>query len=403
MLGYNNSGSRNMNMVKLIRTLRYVLLLTSVIGVPAQTLAMEFVIAGPRASGMGGTGVAVTTDSLATYWNPAGLAMTQTVDIRIQGSGLAIDRRGLGEAIRDLENFNPNGVSAANIASAQNIATNLNQPGATLTVNGSAGLYLKGHLGEHAFGINVSDVAAGGGFVPGATKLTASCNPDPNNCATATSVSLTGAMALRGFEARQLAFSYAYAFSDKTFAIGITAKVIQGAAYSGSVALRGGDGVTIANHFGKPEISTTYGIDLGAIYRPISWIRFGIVAKDINKPVFDDTGGGEIKLEPQVRSGLALNPWSTLTLTADVDITKNKTLVPGVKSQLLSFGAEQTFLSEFISLRIGTFKNMQDATTPFIPTAGLGLRMYFLRADVGGGYDFREQGALVSGSISMTF
>jgi hypothetical protein len=210
-------------------------------------------------------------------------------------------------------------------------------------------------------------------------------------------------MALRGFEARQLAFSYAYAFSDKTFAIGVTAKVIQGAAYSGSVNLQGGSGVTITNHFGKPEISTTYGIDVGAIYKPMSWIRFGIVAKDINKPVFDDTGGGEIKLEPQVRGGLALNPWSTLTLTADVDITKNKTLVPGVKSQLLSFGAEQTFLSEFISLRIGTFKNMQDATTPFIPTAGLGLRLFFLRADVGGGYDFREQGALVSGSISATF
>ena len=349
-------------------------------------------MAGPRASGMGGAGVAVTTDSLATYWNPAGLAMTQTVDIRIQGSGLAIDRRGLGEAIRDLENFNPNSASAANIASAQDIAARLNQPGATLSVNGAAGLYLKGHLGEHAFGINVSDVATGGGYIS-----------SPIQVSGVAPITLTGTMALRGFEARQLAFSYAYAFSDKTFAVGITAKVIQGAAYSGSVGLRGGDGVTITNHFGKPEISTTYGIDLGAIYRPISWIRFGIVAKDINKPVFDDTGGGEIKLEPQVRSGVALNPWSTLTLTADVDITKNKTLVPGVKSQILSFGAEQTFLSEFISLRIGTFKNMQDATTPFIPTAGLGLRLFFLRADVGGGYDFREQGALVSGSISATF
>mgnify|MGYP006276154125 CR=1 FL=1 len=375
------------------RTLSHLLLAAALVGVPTQALAMEFVIAGPRASGMGGAGVAVTTDSLATYWNPAGLAMTQTVDIRIQGSGLAIDRRGLGEAILDLENFNPNGVSAANIASARNIADRLNQPGATLTVNGSAGLYLKGHLGEHAFGINVSDVATGGGYISTPLQVTTG----------GTSVTLAGAMALRGFEARQLAFSYAYAFSDKTFAIGITAKVIQGAAYSGLVDLQSGNGVTITNRFGKPEISTTYGIDLGAIYRPISWIRFGIVAKDINKPVFDDTGGGEIKLEPQVRGGMALNPWSTLTLTADVDITKNKTLVPGVKSQLLSLGAEQTFLTEFISLRVGTFKNMQDAASPFIPTAGLGLRLFFLRADVGGGYDFREQGALVSGSISATF
>ncbi|HEX5647401.1 MAG TPA: conjugal transfer protein TraF [Nitrospira sp.] len=367
------------------RALAYTLLSAALAGVPAQALALEFVIAGPRASGMGGAGVAVTTDSLATYWNPAGLAMTQTVDIRIQGSGMAIDRRGLGEAIRDLEDFSPSDPAAA--AKANDIANRLNQPGATLSVNGVAGLYLKGHFGEHAVGMNVSDVATGGGYI--STPV----NP----------VTLTGTMALRGFEARQLAFSYAYAFSDKTFAVGVTAKVIQGAAYSGSVALQGGNGVTITNHFGKPTISTTYGIDLGAIYRPVSWVRFGLVAKDINKPVFDDTGGGEIRLEPQVRGGMALNPWSTLTLTADVDITKNKTLLPGVKSQLLSLGAEQTFLTEFISLRIGTFKNMQDAASPFIPTAGLGLRLFFLRADVGGGYDFREEGALVSGSISATF
>jgi hypothetical protein len=100
---------------------------------------------------------------------------------------------------------------------------------------------------------------------------------------------------------------------------------------------------------------------------------------------------------------MALNPYSTLTLSADVDILSNNTLVPGVKSQLLSFGAEQTLLNEFISLRIGAFKNMQDAGTPFTPTAGLGLRMYAFRLDVGGGYDFQEQGALVSGSLSLTF
>ncbi|MBH0200856.1 MAG: hypothetical protein HP496_00780, partial [Nitrospira sp.] len=45
---------------------------------PSSGSATEFVIVGPRAMGMGGAGVAVTTNALATYWNPAGLAMTQT-------------------------------------------------------------------------------------------------------------------------------------------------------------------------------------------------------------------------------------------------------------------------------------------------------------------------------------
>ncbi len=353
--------------------------------IPMQAQALEFVSVGPRATGMGGAGVAITTDSLATYWNPAGLAMTQTVDVRIQGSGQAIGRLGIADAVRDLEDFNPNDPNAA--AKAQDISARINKPGATISVNGSAGLYIKGHLGEHAFGVNISDVATGGGFV-----------------STPVTPALTGGvMTLPGFEARQAAFSYAYAFSDKMFSFGVTGKVIQGAAYNGRLPLNGGIGVSITDNFGKATISTAFGIDAGAIYRPSSWLRFGVVAKDINQPTFDAPGGGELKLNPQVRGGVAVNPYSSLTLTADVDATSNKTLVQGVKSQILSLGAEQTIFSEFLSFRVGAFKNMQDSGTPFTPTAGLGVRIFAFRLDVGGGYDFREEGALVSGSVSLTF
>jgi len=349
--------------------------------------AVEFVMVGPRAMGMGGAGVAVTTDALATYWNPAGLAMTQTVDIRIVGGGQGIDRLGVADAIKDLEDFNPNAPDAA--AKAQDIANRLNRPGANTSLNGAAGLYMKGHFGEHAFGFNISDVATGGGFISTPVQVSGT--------------TITGAMALRGLEARQAAFSYAYAFADKTFSIGITAKAIQGAAYNGTQSLVGGQDVKLLDNFGKAKISTAFGIDVGAIYRPSSWLRFGVVAKDINQPEFDAPDGTKMKLGPQVRGGVAVNPYSSLTLTSDVDITSNQTLVPGVKSQVLSLGAEQTILTEFLSFRIGAFKNMKDAQTPFTPTAGFGLRFYALRIDVGGGYDFREQGALASGSLSLTF
>jgi len=376
--------------------LLYMVAALMVLALPTQVCAVEFVTVGPRAMGMGGAGVAVTTDALATYWNPAGLAMTQTVDIRILGGAQVIDRLGIADAVHDLEKFNTSDTSQANLAKAQDIAARINKPGATVSLNGSAGLYFKGHLGEHAFGFNVSDVATGGAFV--STPLQAT-QPGGVN----TPISIAGQMALRGLEARQLAFSYAYAFSDKTFSIGVTGKIIQGASYNGSTALTGGTDVSVTDNFGKSTLSTAFGIDVGAIYRPSSWLRFAVVAKDINQPTFNAAGGGELKLEPQIRGGMAINPYSSLTLTADVDATANKTFVPGVKSQVLSLGAEQTILSEFLSFRVGGFKNMQDANTPFTPTAGLGLRVYALRVDVGGGYDFREKGALVSGSLSLTF
>ncbi len=324
-------------------TLRNIYVLVFLAGIPTQAMAVEFVVVGPRAAGMGGAGVAVTTDSLATYWNPAGLAMTQTVDSRVQASGQAIDRLEVRATLDAIENFTP-----PNPAGAQALADRIN--GGTLSGLAAGGLYFKGRLGAHAVGFNVSDVATSGAFV------------DPSNKFVEVGGDLQGAFLLRGFEARQAAFSYAYAFWEKTLAIGITAKIIQGAAaYTGSVSVVGGQDVTMSDNFGKAKLSTDFGIDAGAIYRPSSWLRVGVVAKDINQPEFDAPDGSKFKLNPQVRGGVAVNPYSSLTLTADMYVTSNKTFVPGVKSQVLSLGAEQTFLSQFLSLRVGTFKNVQDA------------------------------------------
>lgn len=368
---------------------RLILILIVVMG-PLPASAVEFVIAGPRASGMGGAGVAVTTDALATYWNPAGLAMSQSVDVRIQASARGVDRGSMLSTLDDISNLDT--TNPANIGQAQSLANQLNQPGNSLSAMGAGGLYFKGHFGEHAFGFNISDVATSGGVVSTPVSATLAGGQ----------VNFAGQMTLRGLEARQAAFSYAYAFADKTFAIGVTGKVIQGAAYTGTANIDGND-VKLSDDFGKAKITTRFGIDAGAMYRPSSWLRVGVVAKDINQPAFTAPDGSKYELNPQVRGGVAVNPYSTLTLTGDVDITANRTLVPGLKSQLLSLGGEQTIFSEFVSLRLGVFKDMKDAQSPFTPTAGFGLRIYSFRLDIGGGYDFREGGALASGSLSMTF
>jgi F plasmid transfer operon, TraF, protein len=368
--------------------------LLSLLATPA--LAVEFAVVGPRAAGMGGAGVAVTTDAFATYWNPAGLAMVKSMDVRIQGTAQVTDRVGIGSALNDLQDFNPNDTSPANLAKAQGIANQINRAGATVSGVGAAGLYFKGHFGEHAFGFNVSDVATSGGFVSSPLQVTQT--PPATG-----PVTITGQMALRALEARQAAFSYAYAFADKTFAIGVTGKIIQGAAYSNTTNLQGGQDPNLLNNLGKARISTSYGIDVGAMYRPSSWLRFGVVAKDINQPTFDAPDGLQYKLTPQVRGGMAVNPWSTMTITADMDITSNQTLVPGLKSQVLSLGMEQTILSEFLSLRVGTYKNVQDAGSIFTPTAGLGIRIFAFRLDLAGGYDFNEGGAVASGALGWIF
>ena len=364
--------------------------LGSILLAASNVSAVEFAIVGPRAVGMGGAGVAVTTDALATYWNPAGLAMQQSVDIRVQASAQLIDRGDVKDTLDDINSIDL--TNPANLARLQGLLNTLNS--GTVSGVGAAGLYWKGYFGDQAFGFNISDVATGGEFAP--TPLTASCAPLP--------CTVNGQLTVRGLEARQAAFSYAYAFADHTVSIGATAKIIQGAAYNASVSVFQSNGdISFREDLGKPEISTAIGIDVGAIYRPSSWLRFGVVGKDLNQPTFDAPGGQEFKLTPQVRGGVAINPYESLTIAFDGDITSNMTLVPGIKSQVLSLGAEQTLPWELLSLRVGALKNVADAKTIVTPTAGFGLRFFALRMDFGGGYDFQMGQALASLSVSMTF
>lgn len=356
--------------------------------------SVEFATVGARAAGMGGAGVAVTTDAYATYWNPAGLAMTKTIDIRVGFSVQAIDRIGVNDTLKDIDKLNLSDTSAGNQAQLQALLDKINRPGASVSAIGAGGAYMKGYYGDHAFGFSVADVATAGMFAP--VRLTAVVNT------TTGKLDSSGQLALRGLEARQATFSYAYAFLDRTLAIGVTGKLIQGAAYNGTATVTGGD-VTVSDNLGKAKTSTAFGVDLGAVYRPSSWLRVGIVAKDINQPTFDTKAGGEFTLTPQIRGGVAVNPWETLTVTMDADVTKNKTLVPDLKSRVISLGAEQTIFSELLSLRLGAFKNIADANSYITPTAGFGIRLFALRVDVGGGYDFRERGVLASGSLALTF
>lgn len=356
--------------------------------------AVEFAIVGARAAGMGGAGVAVTSDAYATYWNPAGLAMSKTIDIRVGVSAQVIDRIGVNDTLKDIEKLDKTN-TPGNQAQLQALLDKINRPGASVSAIGAGGAYMKGYYGDHAFGFSVADVATAGMFAP--TRLNAVVNT------TTGKLDSSGQLALRGLEARQATFSYAYAFFDRTLAIGVTGKLMQGAAYNSTASVTGGD-VTVSDNLGKAKTSNAFGIDVGAVYRPSSWLRLGIVAKDINAPSFDtQTAGQQFKLDPQVRGGVAVNPWETLTLTMDADVTSNKTLVPDIKSRVISLGAEQTIFSELLSLRVGAFKNTADANSYITPTAGIGIRLFALRVDVGGGYDFRERGALASGTVAMTF
>ena len=100
---------------------------------------------------------------------------------------------------------------------------------------------------------------------------------------------------------------------------------------------------------------------------------------------------------------MTLRPSSSLLLALDGDLKSSPTLFPGVKSQAIGLGAEQSLLSQSLFLRLGALKNLADRHSLITPTAGLGLSIGALRLDAGGGYDFQGRQALASLSLGMTF
>jgi len=101
------------------------------------------------------------------------------------------------------------------------------------------------------------------------------------------------------------------------------------------------------------EASTTIGVDIGALYdlKESCKVRFGMVVRNLTYPSFSqpkeakEAGLGKYVIEPQVRVGVAYWPLNFITLSADWDLTNNKTALQGYYSKMLSLGVEVNILN----------------------------------------------------------
>lgn len=219
---------------------------------------------------------------------------------------------------------------------------------------------------------------------------------DNNN----TTVALTG-IAL--FEV-PISYGYKFDFGPKgKLGVGASAKIMQGTVYYQEALLfkdfkDGSSDFTKKIKDNKAD-STTFGIDLGAMYRLedvkyVGPINVGLVAKNINAPKFDGpkingVTADKIKVEPQLRAGVGLDPFSWLSIAADMDLTKNKTVLPGRDSQLIGGGLEAHFDHWYIlwlALRGGVYKNIGETGSKPIITLGFSLGPQWLRFDLNGAF-----------------
>jgi F plasmid transfer operon, TraF, protein len=384
---------------------------------PSMLWAEQFSIIGPRALGMGGASVAAVNDSTAVYWNPAALADFRKVDIRIPFEVGVFDHMGIKDTWSKINDLYDQAVAGDLTAAEQlkQLLNSLDKPNTGADIDVSSGLLVSIPISRAAMAVSALGLGYAG-LTPTVDTLnqntTNPAAPDyiANNHTTVTGIAIGAA---------EPAVSFATSFANKIF-IGANAKMIYATTYVSSMIVTTNTSNTFVDDLKKSKTdSHKASLDLGILYAPVESFRIGVVGRDLNSPSFPIEGmvaqklpsgdvttelvKSEIKFEPQYRAGIAWRPLTTLTVSADYDLTRNKTMVPGYENQTAAVGVEKTFFAEYLSVRAGAFKNRADNNAKTVFTAGLGSRLFALRFDLAGAYDFDERQGQVSVDLALMF
>jgi len=378
-----------------------ILLVMAFLLAPAMAQAVQFSIVGPRALGMGGANVAAVNDSTAVYWNPAALADFRKVDIRVPVSAALRDHVGLKDTVDRINEIHAL-VLASNTAAINetiDLLNHLNKPNTGADIDASAGLLVSIPFSKSAIAVSALGLGYAGLYPTIDTTNMSPTFGSPtfvgNNTSTVTGTGIVGV---------EPTVSFATQFTEKLY-IGANAKMIKANTYLYAQTITSGDFSNFTDNLDNSKTaSNKAAVDAGILFVPIKSFNVGLVGRNLNSPKFPIVGGaGDLKLEPQYRAGVAWKPFSHLTVSADYDVTKNKTLTPGFEDQTFAAGVELTLPKEIMSFRGGLYKNTAANDSNIVYTAGVGLRIFALRINVAGAYDFQEREYQGSVDVALRF
>ncbi len=363
----------------------------------APSAAQDFGSIGARSIAMGGTGVALADDAVAVHFNPAGLAIRPHPDTVVGGGGTASDRNDFARAVERLGQADRVALAAGDPVVTAAVLADLER----LAASGSGldgGLHAAVFLTQNGGGLS----AEGQGWAsirPEVDLVHASPGANP-----ATGIANnTTTIHFRGLETREGVLTYAVSILPALLSIGANARYVRGTTYESNPVVfdldRSSRDQLVRDALDKNSESTNrFAWDLGVLITPISNLRIGATARYINSPKFRTYDGGEIRIDRQIRAGVAFTPtdFREVALTADVDVTSHSTDLGGEARRFVGVGGE--YQMGLVSLRAGARGNLTGSDRRVVPTAGFGVGTGAFRAEVGAAWR-KDKDADVSVSL----
>ncbi len=402
--------------------------------------AYEMKPMGFKATGMGGTGVASSRGSMATYYNPALLGMSDyTSEISLNaGIGIRenklvdaadqINKLELSDSLSVLEDvnltsigtsiaLNSDNLTADQLKAVDNIEKSINIIKLIPAANGLQLLpsfSLSGQFSRY-FAIGayanidlrakmVIDKNRLGIIVKKDDGNLVKYDPDTNQISLTAldssyeSASLQYAMDnnktylnVSSIVSAEVPLSFAYPLETKNglFSFGITLKPMSVETFSKDFYI-GTDSGDIGDEYNQNKKTySAFGVDLGVAYKEEkTGLILGLIGKNINAPSFKTEAVNgrveEFTMDRYFRAGLSLPVWNdNIEFAVDADLQQSDTSYEGMKSQYVGGGMEFHPASWF-ALRVGAMKNVaiESIDEGFIYTAGLGFGLKWLQFDL---------------------
>jgi len=396
----------------------------------APVMATEFHSIGYDAISMGGAGVASSRNSYSAYYNPAllpehehgvNISFSANYGYREVNLSKHIDRLAdinIRTLIEDVAASYPSGSAPASVVQSVGIIkTELRALSDQNGLQMMPGIAIGVQVGNFGFGGYMVSEASASGIID-KNRLDLIYEEEiTGNYIEFNEVTNTYSMTNAGeYQARSIEYAinneltyvnidglayveipiaYGHRFTTDlgNINIGGSFKIMPGYTFESKVDIDTDADDIIDNWEDYYKEDTSFGIDLGLLYKPsvLNNLSIGLVAKNINTPEFETNSGRVIKADPMVRAGVAYDFLSkSITLALDADLTRNDTFIDNYYSQYFGGGVSFHPLS-WLSLRAGVMQNIQESDEGTILTGGFGIGAKWFQFDIAGQYGTKSE------------